>query len=96
MGPDRDKKSLHARVHGMVQGVGFRYSTITRARRLGLTGFVRNAPDATVEVLAEGAKNDLDELLGWLRSGPPAARVGRVDHRFGEHSGRYAGFSVEY
>jgi acylphosphatase len=65
-------------VHGMVQGVFFRASTRDEARRLGLAGWVRNLPDGSVEVLAEGRPEDVERLAAWCRRGPPAARVDNV------------------
>lgn len=66
-------------VRGLVQGVAFRHHTKVRARELGLAGWVRNLPDGTVEVWAEGEADALDELHRWLRIGPPAARVAGVE-----------------
>lgn len=65
-------------VRGRVQGVFFRASARTEAQRLGLTGYAKNLSDGSVEVLACGAANALDELGLWLRRGPPAARVDAV------------------
>lgn len=63
-------------VSGRVQGVFFRQSTAEEARRIGeLRGWVRNLPDGRVEVVAAGSRGDLDRLEGFLRRGPPAARV---------------------
>lgn len=71
---------LTARVTGRVQGVGFRYWTVQQASSLGLVGWVMNADDErTVEVVAEGAPVALDALERLLRSGPPGARVDRLD-----------------
>jgi acylphosphatase len=66
---------LHVRVTGVVQGVGFRWFVRERARRLGLAGWVRNLPDGSVEVLAEGPQGQLDLLEGELRKGPQGAQV---------------------
>jgi acylphosphatase len=66
-------------VSGQVQGVGFRYSAQAQARRLGLSGWVANRPDGAVEGLACGPADGLEAFRGWLRRGPPAARVERVD-----------------
>jgi acylphosphatase len=74
-----DRKTLHAIVHGRVQGVFFRASTQDEAVRLGLCGWARNLPDGTVEVLAAGPAEGLHELLVWLHQGPATARVDRVD-----------------
>lgn len=66
-------------MRGLVQGVAFRHHTKVRARELGITGWVRNLPDGTVEVWAEGDTAALEELDRWLRIGPPAARVAGVE-----------------
>jgi acylphosphatase len=66
------------RITGLVQGVGFRYALRSEARRLGLSGWVRNRSDGSVEALARGAPEALDALAGWARRGPPAARVDDV------------------
>ena len=67
------------RIHGQVQGVGFRYWTQHKARALGLAGYVRNLPDGSVEVAAAGDSNQLRQLEQLLSRGPTAARVERVD-----------------
>ncbi len=71
--------ATYARVHGRVQGVGFRYQTRMQARRLGLAGWVRNAMDGTVEVMLSGPKDAREQMLGWLEHGPAGARVEKVD-----------------
>lgn len=71
---------LHVRVTGVVQGVGFRWFVREKARRLGLTGWVRNLPDGSVEVLASGDQGQIDLLVGELRKGPPGAVVDQVHH----------------
>ena len=68
------------RIHGLVQGVGYRNALQTEATRLGLTGWVRNRSDGTVEALAQGRPEDIEALVEWARRGPPVARVSRVDH----------------
>jgi acylphosphatase len=66
------------RVVGKVQGVYFRHSTRGEAERLGIGGYARNLPDGSVEVLARGAVEAVDELLTWLHHGPGSARVDSV------------------
>jgi len=66
-------------VRGRVQGVYFRQSCRQEARRLHLLGWVRNRPDGTVEVWAQGQANAVDSLIDWLWHGPPHARVSGVE-----------------
>jgi acylphosphatase len=72
-------KRVHAVVRGRVQGVGFRASTAYEARRLGVTGWVRNRLDGTVEVLASGDDAPIDQLVAWLKHGPRGAHVTGLD-----------------
>ena len=90
------RKTLHARIEGVVQGVGFRYSTLHQARRLGLCGYVRNLWDGTVEVVAEGPEEQLRALERWLHRGPPGAVVRRVDSHYAAYRGVYRSFGIEY
>jgi DNA ligase D-like protein (predicted 3'-phosphoesterase) len=71
--------AIRAVVRGAVQGVGFREATVRRARRLGVMGWVRNGEDGTVEVHAEGSRGEVDALVAFLRDGPRAAHVERVE-----------------
>jgi acylphosphatase len=80
-------------VHGRVQGVWFRESTRRRAEADGVAGWVRNREDGAVEAWLEGAPADVEALLGFLRLGPPAAEVQRVEVRDAEPEG-LEGFSV--
>ncbi len=69
---------IHAIVSGTVQGVFYRASTQNEAKKLNLTGFVRNLPDGTVELEAQGDSEVLDRLLEWCRQGPPDSEVTRI------------------
>lgn len=89
--------SLQARVKGRVQGVYFRAFVAEKADELVLTGYVRNMPDGrTVEVLAEGEKEQLEKLVGYLKTGPSSARVENVTTSWSEYTGAYSGFSIRY
>jgi len=66
-------------IHGRVQGVGFRYATLLEARRLQLSGWVRNRREGTVEALVCGPETAVEVLIAWAQHGPPAARVERVE-----------------
>ena len=72
-------KRLRALVHGRVQGVGFRATTVEVGRRLGLAGWVRNLITGDVELEAEGSARALEDLVAYLHHGPRGARVDRVD-----------------
>ncbi|RME24719.1 MAG: acylphosphatase [Deltaproteobacteria bacterium] len=88
--------SMHLYIEGRVQGVFYRASARDEARRLGLSGWVKNLPDGRVELLAEGPRDRLEQLLAWCRQGPPAARVDDVTVEWGEYSGSYDGFEVAW
>jgi acylphosphatase len=81
-------------VTGYVQGVFFRASTLEQAQSLNLTGWVKNLPDGAVEVVAEGSRYALEELVSWCRQGPPAAEVEDVVVRWGDYRDEFRTFMV--
>jgi len=88
---------LNAVVSGRVQGVFYRDFVSRRAVELGLSGYVHNlAGGERVEVQAEGAKESLEKFIGYLRAGPPAARVDGVAVSWQAYTGNFTGFSVRY
>jgi acylphosphatase len=91
-----EKVRLKAIVYGYVQGVSFRYYTRQQARQLGLTGYVRNRWNRTVEVVAEGVREDVARLLNWLHKGPSMAVVEKVDAEWLPYLGEFRGFEVRY
>lgn len=91
-----DLASLEAIVHGRVQGVFFRDFVLRRAIELGLSGYVRNIPGGAVEVRAEGERQRLGKLIGYLRVGPNAARVEKVITNWLEYTENYPDFEVRY
>ncbi len=74
-----DTVAVHMVVHGRVQGVFFRASTQKKAEELGLAGWVKNRPDGTVEIHAEGQQETLEKLIEWCRQGPALASVSSID-----------------
>ncbi len=76
--------TLHLRISGRVQGVGYREAMCFEAERLGVTGWVRNRRDGTVEAVVQGASVTVDAIVAWARLGPPAARVTSVETRAAE------------
>jgi acylphosphatase len=87
---------LHAVVRGMVQGVGFRYFVIQRARAAGLAGYVENCRDGSVEVVAEGPREELERLLTTLREGPRYGIVKDVAADWREATGGFRHFDVRF
>ena len=80
-------------VHGRVQGVFFRGSTVERAQEVGVNGWVRNRPDGTVEAVFEGSAAQVAEMVRYCREGPPWARVERIEE-FEEAPEGLAGFGI--
>ena len=86
---------LRARIVGRVQGVGFRWWAVRHADALGVVGWVMNADDdRSVDLVAEGSPEALDELERLLRAGPPGARVERVDVERSVASGEFHRFGI--
>jgi acylphosphatase len=83
-------------ISGRVQGVCYRWFTRDTAVELGLTGWVRNLPDGTVEALAEGERDKLEQLLGWCRRGPDMARVTDIQTEWEEGSGEFQDFTIRH
>ena len=90
------KARAHVFISGFVQGVGFRFFAILNARKLGVSGFVRNLRDGRVEVVAEGELERVDALIERLRKGPPGSNVVWVDVRLEKYEGEFSDFSVEF
>ena len=68
-------RRVHVIIGGSVQGVGYRYTARMVAREVGVTGWVRNLHDGTVEAEVEGTDAQVDEMLAWMAEGPPGSRV---------------------
>jgi acylphosphatase len=99
MGVEKQPKAearLHATVQGYVQGVNFRYYTAHAAQRLGLVGWVANHWDGTVETVAEGGREALNEFLAFLQRGSPSAVVEKVNIEWETPTGEFERFKVRY
>jgi len=93
---EQTNSRLHAFVEGDVQGVGYRYFVVDNARSLGVTGWVRNRYDGSVEVLAEGLRSYLDILVDALQQGPRSARVSNVRTEWQPAKGEFSEFNIRY
>ena len=89
-------KRVNIKVKGHVQGVFFRSHTQEMAEKLGLTGWVRNAPDGGVEIVVEGDKEGLNKLVSWSHNGPSSAHVIGVDFKFSDSLGEFDSFRIKY
>ena len=87
---------VHLEIRGRVQGVFFRAETVDQAVGLGLVGWVRNRRDGSVEVVAEGERALLEQLIAWCWKGPALARVSQVEVEWMEPTGEFHEFRVAY
>ena len=85
--------ALHLRIRGRVQGVGYRASMMAEAQRLGVSGWVRNRSDGSVEAAVSGLDHALAALVDWAHQGPPLARVTEVEVRPLAGPADFEGFS---
>ncbi len=83
-------------MHGMVQGVGFRYFAYRNATIRGLKGYVRNRPDGSVESVVEGDRGMIDDYIRELKIGPRFARVTRVDVKWEPYQGTFGDFEIKF
>ena len=87
---------INAFVLGRVQGVGFRYFAVQKARKLGLKGFVRNVPGGKVEVVAQGSREKLELLIGILKEGSCLGNVEDVKVEWRKETKKFEDFSIEF
>lgn len=73
-------ETIRVQITGRVQGVGFRAAAVRQAHMLGVTGWVRNLHDGSVEAMLQAGHDRIDRMLSWLHVGPPGAKVAEVDH----------------
>jgi acylphosphatase len=94
MSASGENARVRLKIEGRVQGVFFRATAVREATRRGLTGWVRNCPDGSVELVAEGKKADLEALIAWCRHGPPGAGVTAVEIREEPFRGEFSRFEI--
>lgn len=88
-------EQVHLQIYGRVQMVGFRFFTLRTAERYGISGYVRNCMDGSVEVLGQGEKNELSKFISRVKHGPSSAEVSSVEmNRTEDIKNHYSGFSV--
>lgn len=89
-------KRVHIVISGDVQGVGFRAWVLRYVKDKPLTGWVKNREDGAVEIVAEGPRSDLEQLIKECQHGPDVAWVERVDATWSEWTGEFVSFAVVY
>jgi acylphosphatase len=90
------KQRVHVIISGKVQGVFFRAETQRAAEAVGISGWVRNRRDGTVEAVMEGEPDKIRKMLNWCRKGAPLSRVDKVAEDWESYVGEYEGFSITY
>jgi acylphosphatase len=91
-----EKVRAHVIIEGRVQGVFFRRHTQETALRFGVTGWVKNRRDGSVEAVFEGDRERVDQMIQWCHRGPSEARVTNVHSTWENHTGEFEDFSVTY
>ena len=89
-------KRANIQVHGFVQGVFFRSNTIKMAGELGLKGYAKNMPDGTVEIVAEGPKDNINKFVDYCKKSPGSSKVSKIDVKFGKANNEFDGFAIKY
>jgi acylphosphatase len=95
MAEDQNHVRSHVIIRGRVQGVYFRASAVYEAQNLGLTGWVRNCRDGSVEALAEGDRNKVEAWIAWCGRGPSGARVEKVEIQWLAYAGEFQAFQIK-
>lgn len=87
-------KRLTLKISGMVQGIGYRYSSQAEAKKRGFTGYVRNTNDSSVELVAEGKEKDLKKFIDWCYNGVGPATVYNIEQSWSEGTGEFSDFMI--
>ncbi|OGZ17926.1 MAG: acylphosphatase [Candidatus Nealsonbacteria bacterium RBG_13_36_15] len=90
------KKRVVILVSGLVQGVFYRSKTLRKSKNLNLTGWVKNEPNGSVKIVAEGEEENLGELIGWTKSGPPLAKVNKIKVEWEKDKEEFKDFEIRY
>ncbi len=91
-----DNVRLNAIVKGYVQGVGYRFFAVRKAKEYGLKGWVKNLNDGNVQVVAEGERSILEEFIKDLKIGPYSANVTDIDIKWEKYTGEFKNFDVRF
>jgi len=92
----KKKTRAHVVVFGRVQGVSYRKNTVKQARKLGLSGWVKNLDDGRVEAVFEGEKKSIEKIVDWAKKGPVLAFVLNLNADWQEYKGEFNNFEIRY
>lgn len=90
------KKRLTLKIHGLVQGIGYRYLSQNEAKKRGFTGYVRNLDDNAVEIVAEGEEKSLKDFINWCYNGVGSAQVSNIEQSWSEMTGEFSDFVIKF
>ena len=88
-------KRLSLKITGLVQGVGYRYLSQKQAQKEGLSGYVKNLDDGSVEVVVEGDETKLKEFIQWCYNGVGPAQVHKIEENWSELTGEFSDFMIK-
>lgn len=88
-------KRLTLKIHGLVQGMGYRYGSQNEAKKRGFSGYVRNLDDGTVELVAEGKEKNLKDFIIWCYNGVGLAMVHKIDQSWSDATGEFSDFVIK-
>jgi len=89
-------QQLYLKISGSVQGVSFRYYTKEAADTLALSGWVKNLADGTLEILAQGSRENLEKFLEWCQGGPTSAQIEKLDKEWQKPEKKFDSFEIRY
>lgn len=90
------RKCVHLIIYGLVQGVGYRYSTLNYTKTNGILGYIRNTSDGAVEIVAEAEEKNLKDFINWCYNGVTMAQVKKIDVQWREATGEFEDFKVDF
>ncbi len=88
-------KRLTLKIHGLVQGVGYRYVSRNEAKKRRFTGYVCNSDKGMVEIVAEGEEEDLKDFIQWCYNGVGPAMVQKIEQSWSEATGEFSDFEIK-
>ncbi|MFA6410165.1 MAG: acylphosphatase [Candidatus Buchananbacteria bacterium] len=88
------QKRITLKIHGLVQGVGYRYASQKEAKKRGFTGYVKNLANDTLELVAEGKEKDLQDFINWCYNGVGSAMVSEIKQNWSEATSEFSDFKI--